>query len=868
MRTLKKSLSLVLVLAMVCSFFVMGTSAAFEDAAEIAPEYVQAIDVLNALEILQGSDGKFNPDGTLTRAAAARIIVAMLKAEEEALVATCTFTDVAEGAWYYDEIAYCQSIGLMLGYGDGTVGPDDELTGPAFALMVMKAIGIDTSSVNPATYALDTVALAKKHNLASVEELTAVPFTREMAAGLACAGLYYTEVGVQYKHVATVGGAITYFDNLSDAILYNVGTGGTITEVPSTTGSLAAKFGVSAATRAVDAFGRPYTYYAKAAWSAPLVYADAPVATYTTAVSESTIYNALGCTELNKSAVVYTDGVPAASADLDKTATTPSIGGAGATVQLYKEYNVATAQYDYTVVVVNNYLAKVDVVTDYVAATATTPKIDASIDLTVYNGVSAGSDLDFDTFLATGFEKDDYVIVTIDRDANNDGTPDTDTVKTVVDATVLSNVAIEKYTKTDVPSFATITVDGTTYPVAGQYEAGIDVYSTVAADTKLEGKYILITDGANVLGTAVYTPALVAPNYAYVSDFEAQAQGSASLISSTNDAKAVAKLCYLDGTTAVVDFKVLTATDATAVAAASSNGVYNDEAIDAGDKYVVVDGLKYNLTESSHATALSGKSAGVFEYTIDADGYLTLSSTASRTVGTNTYGIADATSAKASFTCDAKVAAIGGISGKFANNNTVLTTVAANGTVTSYKGYANFPEVKAADFSGASVIVYTYTNTTITSILVIGDAVAAAPTTGPVAIYLGEGDVTSAGQYYKFYVDGKVETYLATDAGATAIGLLSANDIVGLTLTSGKISAASATGTSAAVTALDEDYFVTSGGAQVYASDVAIYNVSGVAATWAADELVVGDTVTYVTKTVAGDTVVAYIFITTESSNR
>ena len=42
MRTLKKSLSLVLVLAMVCSFFVMGTSAAFEDADKIEAELKEA----------------------------------------------------------------------------------------------------------------------------------------------------------------------------------------------------------------------------------------------------------------------------------------------------------------------------------------------------------------------------------------------------------------------------------------------------------------------------------------------------------------------------------------------------------------------------------------------------------------------------------------------------------------------------------------------------------------------------------------------------------------------------------------------------------------------------------------------------------
>jgi len=218
MRTLKKSLSLVLVLAMVCSFFVMGTSAAFEDAADIDAKYAEAIEVMNSLEILQGSDGKFDPQGTLNRAQAARIIVAMLGADELAKTATCTFTDVPAGQWYTPWIAYCQSIGLMLGYGDGTVGPLDELTGPQFALMLMKALKIDTSSVNPSTFELDTISLAAKNGLASVEELTTAPFTREIASGVAFRGLKFGETVVE-EHVRYVvtGLNTTFVDDTTSA---------------------------------------------------------------------------------------------------------------------------------------------------------------------------------------------------------------------------------------------------------------------------------------------------------------------------------------------------------------------------------------------------------------------------------------------------------------------------------------------------------------------------------------------------------------------------------------------------------------------------------------------------------------------------
>ncbi|MBR5260942.1 MAG: S-layer homology domain-containing protein, partial [Oscillospiraceae bacterium] len=111
MRTLKKTLSLVLVLAMVCSFFVMGTSAAFEDAADIDAKYEEAVAVMNGLGIIQGDGKNFNPDGTLTRAHAATFIVRILKAEGYAAACTANFTDVAEGDWYYDAVAYCQTMG-------------------------------------------------------------------------------------------------------------------------------------------------------------------------------------------------------------------------------------------------------------------------------------------------------------------------------------------------------------------------------------------------------------------------------------------------------------------------------------------------------------------------------------------------------------------------------------------------------------------------------------------------------------------------------------------------------------------------------------------------------------------------------------
>lgn len=210
MRTLKKSLSLVLVLAMVFSFCVMGTNAAFADADEITVDYAEAVEVMNALEILKGDEAGFRPADTLTRAEACVIIVKMLGAKD--LVATAKtdkFDDIA-GHWGEKYIAYCVEQGLISGNGDGTFAPDAELSGYAFALMVLRAAGYDPKAegVGGSGWELATTKLAKAAGLVeTVDLISAETFTREMAAQMAYDGLMYVEQ-VRYEGGTTtiVGG--------------------------------------------------------------------------------------------------------------------------------------------------------------------------------------------------------------------------------------------------------------------------------------------------------------------------------------------------------------------------------------------------------------------------------------------------------------------------------------------------------------------------------------------------------------------------------------------------------------------------------------------------------------------------------------
>lgn len=143
MRNLKRVLSLALACVMVIGMMVMTTGAVdFDDAAEI--NYTEAVDVMSALGILEGYDGNFNPDGILTREQAAKIICYMLMspANAEMLNSTSNFADVEADRWSAPYIAYCASLGIISGY-NGNFEPAGELTGVAFAKLLLVALGYD-----------------------------------------------------------------------------------------------------------------------------------------------------------------------------------------------------------------------------------------------------------------------------------------------------------------------------------------------------------------------------------------------------------------------------------------------------------------------------------------------------------------------------------------------------------------------------------------------------------------------------------------------------------------------------------------------------------------------------------------------------
>ena len=143
---MKKFLALVLALVMTMSLVTISAGAEdFTDAADI--NYEEAVEVMTAVGVVSGyANGSFNPEGGLTRQAAAKIICNMILGPTTAAelnADTNPYPDVDKDSQFAGYIAYCQKEGIISGYADGTFKPANPLTGYAFWKMLLGALGYD-----------------------------------------------------------------------------------------------------------------------------------------------------------------------------------------------------------------------------------------------------------------------------------------------------------------------------------------------------------------------------------------------------------------------------------------------------------------------------------------------------------------------------------------------------------------------------------------------------------------------------------------------------------------------------------------------------------------------------------------------------
>ena len=164
MRNLKRALSLALASVMLFGMMVVGASAAsYPDVDD--NDNVEAIEVLNAVKVMIGSQGNFNPDAAVNRHEMAVIMAKLYLGSEEAddYVGSHPFTDVFPWADKY--VAACYENGLIAGTSSTTYGGNQPLTAVQAAAMMLRALGYEKLSQNADDWRVPVTAKANEIRL-------------------------------------------------------------------------------------------------------------------------------------------------------------------------------------------------------------------------------------------------------------------------------------------------------------------------------------------------------------------------------------------------------------------------------------------------------------------------------------------------------------------------------------------------------------------------------------------------------------------------------------------------------------------------------------------------------------------------------
>ena len=525
MRNLKRTLSLVLAAVMLVGMMVVGASAAssdFVDGNEIT--YAEAAEVMTALGVFEGTDkGAFEPTGTLTREQAAAIICRMLLGDDaENLTTNSTvFSDVAADRWSAGYIGYCAQQNILAGTGNGTFNPEGELTGLAFAKMLLVALGYDPAIEQYVgnDWAVNVAADAVDAGIAVSGVIMADAMTREQAAQMA-----YQTLEADMVRYASRGTTIQQPDGSTIIV------GNTAAEPVSKTDSDYAGdsnddtqqfceryFADLKKVNGEDDFARPASQW-KLKNDIIGTYPAEADGTFTTAVDKGDLYDVIGRTVYNDITAskptdfsVYVDGDPVSSPDVAdyfvNNETDDAKGTAkGVLTQVFvdDDNNVILSQ-------IHTYVAQVD--GGYDEENEELELDDLGLDTFPAVNTTLSAD-DFENLSA--FEDGDYVLITAVGDE----------VKTIQAAEVVSG------TVTSYTSNKNVTLDGTKY----EYSQG---YSSTY---NLKDDYDLVLD---TYGYVIYADGVEASNdYVFITNV-AQIGG----VNKSFEAKAY----FVDGTTAVIE---------------------------------------------------------------------------------------------------------------------------------------------------------------------------------------------------------------------------------------------------------------------------------------------------------------------------
>lgn len=125
---------------------IIDNSKDFEDV-DAGDWFEDAVDFASSHELFQGvAPTAFAPEEPMTRAMLSTVLW-RLEGEESASVLD-TFTDVTDGSWYEDGVAWASEHGIIQGYNSNVFGPNDNVTREQMALMIYRYAdyqGMDTT---------------------------------------------------------------------------------------------------------------------------------------------------------------------------------------------------------------------------------------------------------------------------------------------------------------------------------------------------------------------------------------------------------------------------------------------------------------------------------------------------------------------------------------------------------------------------------------------------------------------------------------------------------------------------------------------------------------------------------------------------
>ena len=558
MRTLKKTLCLVLAVVMVLGLCAFGVSAEFNDADKI--QYSEAADVLNAIGVIKGTGaGDFDPAKELTRAEGATIIARLLGQNSEN--GTAPFDDCESvNSWAGFAIDYCASQGIIAGDGNGHFLPTQPLTGSAFAKMLLTALGYD-AEIEGLTGAGWEVGVAKLIRSISLDDgiddfdQTAT-LNRETAAQLAFTALTETMVYYDARRDSSDGSINThiqtdYVENTASTYEYN-GAIATAQQLGLTTGApsernnpidtmqLCEKYfpKLSVVNNGTDAAGREANiwFYKGEEVNKTSKEADDKTVVEKTGKTYADIvtdYNGkLKPTTATAAAEIYINGMYVGTADVDTTE-----AKVGDLIEIFTNPNDV------------NEVSRI-VVTKYSAAKlsgAPTTKTSGGVEQVTVPGVLSNVDVE----RVNGYEglaKDDVVYYYADKNNTN---PTNDDIWHIFKAESFEG-KVTVFTAKDGTTPAKYTIDGTKYMVNENVGYGSNLNSIAAnAVSEYNTTYQFWTDGNGFL---IRDKKVEDGDRDYVLVYDLKWVSGTSL---SNSDVAEARLVFMDGSTKVVSIDTI-----------------------------------------------------------------------------------------------------------------------------------------------------------------------------------------------------------------------------------------------------------------------------------------------------------------------